>query len=152
MVLTVAAFAIGAILARAPAGSILRSSCYTLAAVLWSLLGAILSLISAEPANAVPMEVENLCTICNEFYTGRFPFCAYCGKSPNEHHGNCCLEKPAFLRRRTQQPKPKGRFPELQPQRGHPDWRPTPVPVKSRGRVVFAGDRNSLWSIGQFMV
>ena len=68
-------------MARAPAGRILRSSWYTIAAMLWKLIAAILWLIAKDPADAVPIVVENLCSICNQFYTGPFAFCGYCGQS-----------------------------------------------------------------------
>ena len=85
--------------------------------------------IATEPANAVPMEIDNLCEICNQFYTGPYASCGCCNQSPSDHHGGCCLEKPAFLRGRTQQPQPPwGRF---------PDFQPAPVPVKSQGHVSF---------------
>ena len=78
----------------------------------------------------IPMEVENLCAICHQFYTGPFSFCGYCGAIEATHHSDCCLEKPAHLRRRRTQPQPPGgRFPDFQP------WVP-PVPGPSTGQYV----------------
>ena len=140
MVLIITACAILAFMARAPAG-ILRNSWYTLAAMFWELIAAILWLFARDPTDAVPVIIENLFSICNQFYTGPFAFCGYCGMTPSDHHGNCCLEKPAVLARRPRQVKPKGNIPAPPPQRGHPDWRPTPVPPK-QGRAVSTSDRD----------
>ena len=84
-------------------GRILRSSSHTLAAMLLRIIGVVLSLIVIELANVVLMEVDNLSAICHQFYTGPYASCGYCNQSPSDHHGDRCLEKFAFLCRRTLQ-------------------------------------------------
>ena len=98
---------------------------YYMASLFWDLVGKLLSFIAACPEDTpIPMEVENLCAICLQFYTGPYQYCAYCKKKEVTHHGDCCLEKPAFLRRRRTQPQPGwGRFPLF-----HPDVPPLPGP------------------------
>ena len=115
MLLTTVACAIAATLTSTTGRRRLHCLLYSMAAWFWGLVGQLLSVIATCPEDTpIPMEVENLCKICLQFYTGPHPFCAYCGMIEAGHHGGCCLEKPAYIRRRRTQPQPIwGRFPDF---------------------------------------
>ena len=68
MLLTAAACAIAATLTSEPGRGRLHSLLYSMAALFWDLVGKLSSFIAACPKNTpIPMEVENLCTICLQF-------------------------------------------------------------------------------------